>query len=207
MLSEVGAALAELPLLEWWAVGLALGYVILAARNSVWCWPFAFVSSCLWAYQVWFAYDLLFDTVLNALYAVLAILGLYKWAVGSTHNAGEVQQSIQSMSWREHAYWIVGGVVVTVLLAVLAKAYTTAQLAGIDALTTVGSVIGSILLVQRRLENWLYLLVMDVLYVGIYWERGSVLFAGLFVLYCVLAVVGYRNWQRMMRSERSPLPE
>ena len=172
--------------------------MVLAARNSAWCWPFALVSSALWAYQVWTAYGLLFDAALNVFYAGMAVVGLWAWARGSR---AEVAAEIRVAPLREHLQWIAGGLVAAGVCAVLAKAYTTAGLPMLDAVSTVGSVIGTVLLIQRKLANWLYLLAMDVLYVGIYWERGSVLFAGLFVVYCALAVVGYLNWRRLYAAQ------
>ncbi len=188
-----------IPAVEWWAVGLALVYVVLAARDSVWCWPFAFVSSCLWAWQVWVRYDLLFDALLNGFYALMAIVGLLRWLRPPA--TGAVSQPIVSMPVGEHIRWISGGMVVTVVGVVLAKAYTSAALPVADALTTVFSIVGTILLIQRKLENWLYLLAMDVIYVWLYLERGSVLFAILFVVYSILAVVGYFAWRKLVGAQ------
>lgn len=199
-MSELLAAAAELPVIEWSAVVLALGYVVLAARNSPWCWPLAFVSSCLWAYQVYAAYALYFDAALNAFYAVMAIVGAVQWLRGG---AGGEPLPITRLPLSTHAAWIGGGLAATGLAWVLAEAYTDAARPLADALTTVFSVIGTILLVRRVVDNWLYLLAMDLVYVWLYLERGSLLFAGLFVVYSVLAVVGYAAWLRELRVERA----
>ena len=191
----------SLPAIELVAVATALVYVVLAARNSDWCWPFGFVSSCLWAYQVWVAYDLLFDMLLNSFYAVMAVIGWIRWR-SSNSNTAKKQATISESTLREHLLLILGGVALSALLAVLAEAYTSAQFAFVDALTTVGSVIGTVLLIRRKLSNWLYLLAMDIIYVWLYLERGSPLFAGLFVVYCVLAVYGYLHWRAIRGKSR-----
>lgn len=201
----------NLPLIEWWAIGFALIYVILATRNSAWCWPFAFVSSCLWTYQVYNSYSLYFDAALNTFYAVMAIVGLWKWL-----HARPIKQAlaekvtdlpISKMTPREHLQWIGIGLALSVVMWVLAKAYTAAELPGPDAVTTVFSIIATILLVQRKLENWLYFFVFDLVYVWIYWERGSPLFSGMFVIYCVISVLGYFNWKSLAdRSSVESLP-
>lgn len=190
-----------LPAIEVAAVTLALVYVVLAARDSAWCWPPAFVSSGLWAYQVFVAYDLYFDAALNVFYALMAVAGLWRWSRG---DPGADANPITSMSAREHLAWITAGAVATAACVVLAKAYPAAAMPLADATTTVYSVIGTILLIERRLENWLYLLAMDVVYVWLYWERGTPLFAGLFAVYCVLAVVGYVSWRRLRDGGSQP---
>ena len=190
-----------MPLIEWVAVLLALIYVILAARNSVWCWPFSFVSSCLFAWQVYYAYGLYFDTALNVFYALMALWGLWSWLNASGTNASSEPLKIRSQRWQAHLLWIGSGLVLTLLFWVLAKAYTEAQRPFWDALTSIFSVFATVMLIRRKVENWIYLLVMDLIYVVLYWERGSVLFASLFVLYSILALHGYRSWRKMMRLE------
>ena len=184
-------AAQNLPVIEWVACGLSFGYVYLAGRNSVWCWPLAFVGSCLWAFQVWTAYDLYFDTALNIFYAAMAVLGLSRWYLG----AGGAEVMISRMKLREHAAVVGGGVVASVALTVLAQAFTTAALPAADATTTVFSVLATFLLIGRRLENWIYFIVIDVAYVWIYLERGSVVFALTFAIYTAMAAWGYRQWR------------
>jgi len=187
------------PLIEWWAFALAIIYVILAARNSEWCWPFAFVSSCLWAWQVWFAYDLLFDAALNVFYAVMAIWGAWRWWRQDDTNTN-VQ--ISTFSWSQHALIIGFGVSLTFVLGYVAAQISLAAMTYLDAFTTVFSVFATFMLIERKLENWLYLLVMDVLYVYLYLQRGSLVFAGLFVIYCILAIAGFVSWRKMQRAQK-----
>ncbi len=186
------------PAIEWWAVGLAIIYVILAARNSAWCWPFAFVSSCLWAWQVWFAYSLLFDAALNIFYAVMAIWGAWRWL---THAGGHTDDSITTISTKQHLLTIGFGVSASILLGYFASVTTIAALSYLDALTTVFSIMATLMLIERKLENWIYFLVMDIIYVYLYLDRGSVIFAGLFVVYCIMAVIGYLNWKKIRANQ------
>lgn len=185
--------------IELWACALAILYVILAARNSAWCWPFAFVSSCLWAWQVWFTYDLLFDAALNVFYAVMAIWGAWRWWRQHDSNT-DVQ--ISTFSWSQHALIIGFGVSLTLVLGYVAAQTTAASMTYLDALTTIFSIFATFMLIERKLENWIYLLVMDILYVYLYIQRGSLIFAGLFAVYCLLAVVGYMQWKKMQRTQK-----
>ena len=77
-MSEVIQYFSSLPWLELVAMLLALAYVILAAKGSLWCWPAAFISTAL--YTVIF-YDvlLLMDSALNVYYLVMAVYGYWIW--------------------------------------------------------------------------------------------------------------------------------
>lgn len=202
MTADWGAwwATQNLPAVEWVACGLSFAYVYLAGRNSAWCWPLAFAGSALWAWRVWTAYDLLFDTALNVFYAVMALVGLWRWvrADGGGVQGAASGLPIARMSYREHVRTLAIGVALSVMMTILAEAYTTAALPAADAATTVFSVLATFLLIGRRLENWVYFAVVDVAYVWIYLERGSVVFAATFVVYTAMAVVGYRRWRRAL---------
>ena len=184
----------SLPPIELAAVASAIAYVVLAARPSAWCWPVGFVSSCLWAYRVSVAYDLYFDAALNAFYAVMSAVGLWRWTRRADGRGAA--PPITRMRAREHVAWLGLGAGATAACAVLAEAYTEAAMPLVDAATTVYAVIATVLLIERRLENWLYFLAVDAVSVWLYLERGSPLFAGLFVVYCGLAAWGYASWRR-----------
>lgn len=195
---------------EWLASGLSFVYVVLAARNSAWCWPFAFVGSLIWAFQVWFAYGLLFDMLLNVFYAGMAVVGLWQWTRSARSedraDANVTAHPIKETPIKVHALVIGGGATVSLVFYVLAKAYTSAEMAGPDAVTTVFSVLATFLLIDRRLENWLYFIAVDVAYVWIYLDRGSLVFAATFAVYTVMAVVGYRRWRGQLRLSPKPAP-
>ena len=50
LLQAVLEGLGALSALEAVAVVLAIAYLVLAARNNIWCWPCAFISSGLYIY-------------------------------------------------------------------------------------------------------------------------------------------------------------
>ena len=49
---------------------------------------------------------------------------------------------------------------------------------------------------RKVLENWLYWLVIDSVSIPLYLDRGLEFTAGLFALYLVIVVFGYRAWRR-----------
>jgi nicotinamide mononucleotide transporter len=53
---------------------------------------------------------------------------------------------------------------------------------------------------QKRIENWPLWLVLDVLYVGLFVYKELYLTAGLYGLFCLLALHGWRQWRRAQAS-------
>ena len=54
---------------------------------------------------------------------------------------------------------------------------------------------------RKILENWLYWLVIDSASIYLYLERGLTLTAGLFAVYLIIVVFGYRRWLRQYRLQ------
>ena len=65
-----------------------------------------------------------------------------------------------------------------------------------DAAVAMGSVAAQILLAQRRIENWLVWIAVDVLAIGLYWSRDLHLTAGLYGLFLVMCIFGWFEWRR-----------
>ncbi|MCP9236912.1 nicotinamide riboside transporter PnuC [Lewinella sp. JB7] len=205
-------------IVEWIATLTALAYVWLAARDNNWCWFFAAVSALLWAYQSFVVYRLVSDALLQLFYLVMAGVGLFRWQRSRATRpdnpmldavampAEGPQTGILRMDAREHAVTLALGLTVGLLLGYVVGAVATATQTYLDAITTSFSIIATFLLIWRRLENWLYWVVIDAVYVYIYFRSGATLFALLMVLYVIMAVYGYFTWRSTVdRSHQTAL--
>jgi len=172
----------------------ALVYIFLAAKNSIACWIFGICSSGLWAYEAWFEYDLLYDSLLNLFYVVMGGIGWWQWMQKKSEGG---QFGIIRLSITTHLYILLFGSVLSLLAAFIAEAYTNASLPFIDAPTTVFSIIATFLLIKKDIGNWVYWIIVDTIYIGIYIQKGALLFAILFGIYTVMAIVGWKNWQKL----------
>jgi nicotinamide mononucleotide transporter len=172
----------------------ALVYIFLAAQNSIACWVFGIFSSGLWAYEAWFEYELLYDSVLNLFYVIMGGVGWWQWAQKKSRTE---RFGIISLSSTTHLYILLFGGVVSLLAALIAQAYTNASLPFIDAPTTVFSIIATFLLIKKDIGNWVYWIVVDAIYIGIYIHKGALLFALLFVIYTAMAIVGWQKWRKL----------
>lgn len=179
---------------EWTAVIAAVIYLVLAAAASPWCWVFGMVSCAFWAYAAFELYDLYVDALLQVFYLVISVLGLYQWFFGG---AGRSPRQITTMPIYFHILLIIAGLGSTYGVGWLFEQYTEAAVPYLDAFTTVFSVIITFMVIYKKLENWVYWLVVDSVYVYLYWSRGSYLFTILFVVYLILVLIGMRRWNRL----------
>ncbi len=183
--------------LEALAVILALAYLLLAARENPWCWLFAFISSALYVEILW-EVSLLMESVLNIFYVVMAVVGWYEWKRGGNGHKG-VQ--IVSLQWWHHVALLGITLLLAALNGWLLSLYTSAARPFVDSFVSWGSVITTILVVRKVLENWLYWLLIDGLSAYLYIDRDLYLTALLFGLYLIIVVFGYFQWRREWRKD------
>jgi len=191
--TEIIKAATALTWHEVSAVFFSLLYVIYAAKNHAICWVFGIIGCAFWAYCAFFLYDLWLDAGLQVLYIGISFLGIYRWLYGKEKS----ELPITKWSFKTHLGLIIGGVFLSVLAGMLFKEYTPAAATYPDAFTTVFSIIATFMVIQRKLENWIYWMVIDAVYVFLYAARGGWLFSVLFVLYLGMAVYGYFNWRKL----------
>jgi nicotinamide mononucleotide transporter len=178
---------------DWVVAVTALIYVALAARENVWCWFWGIISCALWAYASFFYYNLWLDALLQLFYVGMGFLGIYRWKYGDQKQA---DLPVSRMTWEQHLLIAVGGFIIALAFGYLFDEYTPAAATYLDAVTTVFAVITTFLLVQKKLENWLYWIAIDAAYVYLYSSRGALLFALLMAIYVVIAVFGYYSWRK-----------
>lgn len=186
------------------AVVFALTYLLLAVRENVWCWLFAFLSTAI--YTILFRdVSLLMDSALNVYYMAMAVFGWYQWTRGGTGAGGNDAShtlSIQLLSKRQHGLIIVSILLFSGVSGYLLSEHSAAAWPYVDSFTTWASVIATYLIARKYLQNWLYWIVIDAVSVPLYIERGLKLTALLFAIYIIIAVVGYIKWQRHFRDNR-----
>lgn len=201
-LSTIYSALVEqisaLHYAEIISVVTAIFYLILAARENVWCWFFGIISCTFWAWAAFSLYDLYIDSLLQVFYVVISFWGIYSWKFGGK---AKTELPITKLSLQEHGTIIGAGLVLSGLFGWLFAEYTSAASTYPDALTTVFSVLTTFMVIRKKLENWFYWLVIDSIYVWLYWSRGGYLFSLLFVVYLIIVVKGYLDWKEKYEAE------
>ena len=68
----------------------------------------------------------------------------------------------------------------------------------LDAFTTVFSIIATLMVIKKILENWLYFIAIDIASIYLYYSRDLNQTAILFLLYSIIAIVGYYNWTKSL---------
>ena len=171
---------------------LSLIYIYLSIKAKVSLWFFGIVSS-LFYIVVFYQTKFYADMSLQFYYVFISIYGWIHWKNGKSENE-ELTTAI--MKNRDRLVTIVGTVVVYVIYYLILANYTDSTIPKSDALVGALSVIGTWMLAKKFLENWLMWILADGLCVGLYLYKELYPTAILFVIYTVMAGVGYWEWKK-----------
>jgi len=172
------------------AVLLGIAYLLLAMRESLWCWYAAFISTAIFLVLFWDV-GLLMESALQVYYLAMAVYGWWEWQQGSEDESG---LAISSWSARQHLIALLAVLFVSGVSGLLLEQFTGAALPYLDSFTTWGSVLTTWMVARKILENWLYWLVIDSVSIYLYLDRELYLTAALFAVYLVIVLFGYRKW-------------
>ncbi len=165
--------------------------MILAAYEKPLCWIFGIVSCACIAWKSFTEYKLMADVGLQTFYVAMGFIGLWNWIAVKS---GEEKKSVMTMFWLKHVMVIVAVMIISYPVSILLIHYAGARYGYPDTALTLLSVWATILLVRKDLHNWVYWILIDVVYTGLYWRSGGYLFAFLYIIYAVISVWGWKKW-------------
>ena len=167
------------------AAGLNLGYTLLYLQESAWAFPVAAVGAVLFFF-VCARRKMLAEAGLWVFYFGFALYGLFATA--------EAWPEPQFAGWGPHVLSVVGVAAGTWALTLGLRRWGERTAVGLDAFTTVGSLVATGWMLAFDPVNWWYWIVIDAAAVVLYWRNGLRWGAALFFLYTLLAVEGWFNW-------------
>jgi len=186
---------------EGLAVLFGVAYILLAAKESLWTWLFAFLSTIIYTLLFWEG-ALVSSSLLNFYYMIMAVYGFVLWRSGGK-DGNELEISVWSL--QKNLIVVVSGLSITLILGYLSSTYTDAKFAYLDTFVMVFSIIATWMLATKVLENWIYWVVVDSVAIVLYWKTGYLATIILFTLYITLAVYAYLSWRKALANEHRPL--
>lgn len=165
-----------------------------AIRQSAWCWPSGIVSAA--SYVVVFQQARLpGQSALQALLGAICVYGWWSWRQrGDASSVLAVSRARPTLLAAVAAATAAAAVAVGLLLR-----HSTESVAPFwDGGLVAASLAAQWMAARKWLENWLVWIGVNVVSVGLYLSQGLLPTTGLYILYLVMAVAGYRAWKRSL---------
>jgi nicotinamide mononucleotide transporter len=183
--------------LEVWAFVLALACVACNVYEIHWGWPLAIASSLLYAW-LFYVSKLYGEGGLQIFFAATSVWGWWQWLFGKRRSGdgASARLFVARLGRRARVVTLLGWVFAWPITGVLLARATDTDVPFLDAFPTVGSVIGQILLGRKFIENWAVWVVVNLASVGVFFYKGLLLTALLYVVFVALAAAGWLRWAR-----------
>ena len=177
------------------ANGVTAVSILLAGRNSVHTWWTGILGCALFG-AVFLDARLYADVALQGFFIATSSLGWWHWLRGDQGRSLPVTRARASLlGWAACA-----GVVATLAYGTLLHRFTDAHAPFVDSAVLAFSVVAQILLMQRRLESWVFWLVVNTIAVPLFASRGLHLTAVLYAAYWLNALVSWWHWRGLVRQ-------
>ncbi|MEZ7867184.1 MAG: nicotinamide riboside transporter PnuC [Paludibacteraceae bacterium] len=174
---------------------LSLLYLYLSIREKSALWIFGFISSVLYIF-VFFESKLYADMSLNFYYLGVSIYGWINWH----RKNGQFKDSglhITRISGKEQILsYLFGTIFVYLAYYLVLEFLTDSTIPVADSVVGALSVIATWMLARKKIENWLVWIVVDAFAAGLYFYKGLYPTTILFIIYTIMAVVGYYQWKK-----------
>ncbi|MGB0789187.1 MAG: nicotinamide riboside transporter PnuC [Marinirhabdus sp.] len=180
------------------AVLFGLASVVYSMRNKIWVFPTGMVNTALFVYLL-LKWGLLGDTMINAYYFIMSVYGWYVW----TRKVGPRNVTpISRATKKEHRYsaFIFVGTVVFVFVVYRAFNKWDSWTAYVDTLTTAIFFVAMWLMAKRKIENWIYWIIGDVITVPLYFYKGLTFSSFMFLMFTFVAIAGYFAWKKHLNK-------
>ncbi len=176
-----------------------LVYLYFSVKQKIWLWPIGIITS-VYSVLVFYQSQLYADMSLNVYYIIVSIYGWWHWLF-CKDNTSHTSTKISVLTIKDWLKYLTVVVLLTLLFAYLLKnlpqkiGLTPSSIPWWDAFLTSGSIVATWMLARKILEQWLWWVVIDALSMGVFIYKGLYLISALFLVYSVMAVIGYRSWK------------
>ena len=192
---------SDITWLEIAAVVLGLWMVLCNLRIHPLGWPLAIASSAL--YALLFVHSKLYgEAALQGVFIVLGAWGWWQWLRGT---AGDGQRlRVRSLTPHQRGLVLALTLAAWPALGLLLSRVTDSDVPYLDALPTVGSLAGQVLLARKWVDNWPAWVAVNSVSLVLFATKGLWLTVALYAVFLVLAVVGWRAWARLLPQGAGP---
>ncbi len=177
-------------------LGAILGilYIIFSINQNILTWPTGLLTSLLYV-VVFFNSKFYADMGLQVYYVVISIYGWYYWLKGK-RPAEKLEIPVRKTSARLWLKLVVFSIIIYFAILIVLLKLTDSDVPYLDSLTTALSIVATWMLARKYMEHWLIWVFVDILSAALYVYKNLWPTVILFVIYTVMAVVGYFEWKK-----------
>ena len=154
------------------------------------------ISTSIFVYLL-LKWALLGDMIINAYYFIVSAYGWYYWSMKKEGIIINPITLTQSKEYKTCTRLFVASLLFVFCIYQVFDKWKD-WTAYVDTLTTAIFFVGMWLMARRKLENWLFWIVGDIISIPLYFYKGLTLTSIQYLIFTVIAIYGYRLWKKIL---------
>ncbi|HIB36636.1 nicotinamide riboside transporter PnuC [Mesonia sp.] len=186
----------HLVVLEIIALVFGILSVVFSKLNNIWVYPTGIISTLLYVYILEY-YGLLGDMLINVYYFSMSIYGWYIWTrkVDGEH-VTPITRTTKLEKKKSAGIFIATLIGIALIYEIFDK--WEAWYSYTDILTTAIFFVGMWLMAKKKIENWTLWVIGDIISVPLYFYKGLMFSAILYLILTIIAIYGYFSWKKLL---------
>ena len=198
--------------LEIVAAFFGLLSVFFSVKRNIWVYPTGIISTTIYVY-ILFNFGLLGDMLINVYYSIMSIYGWISWNKNTDNQ-------IISVDFAKKKDWLTGLNLFAMSFVAVCGVYyfkpfidNHFSMNGVslgfqqldwanwlDIFTTSLFLIGMWFMAKRKVENWLFWIVGDLICIPMMLYKGLGITSLQYLIFTIMAVMGYLEWLKQVRK-------
>lgn len=167
-------------------------------ENKILVFPTGMISTAIFVYLLW-KWSLLGDMMINGYYFIMSMYGWFVWTrkVDSTHVTPITRTTSKEKSASAFIF------LATVIFVYLVYRYFekwNGWTAYVDTITTAIFFVGMWLMAKRKIENWIYWIIGDIISIPLYFYKGLTFTSFQYFGFTFIAIFGYLAWKKNLNN-------
>ena len=185
--------------LEIIAVVFGFLSVWFSKQNKIWVFPTGMISTSIFVYLL-LKWGLLGDMIINGYYFIMSVYGWYVW----TRKIDDTQVTpISKINFKEKKISVAIFFATLLFVFVIYKTFDkwSDWVAYADTITTAIFFVGMWLMAKRKIENWIFWIIGDIISVPLYLYKSFTFTSFQYLGFTFIAIFGYLAWKKNLNKQ------
>ena len=172
--------------------------VVYAKKNNVLVFPTGMICTAIFVYLL-LKWGLLGDMMINGYYFIMS---LYGWHLWTRKKDGKTVIPISKTTKKQHLISLGIFIITFVFVFIVYAAFDKFNhwSAYLDTITTALFFVAMWLMAKRKIENWIYWIIGDIITVPLYFYKGLTFSSILYFVLTIIAIYGYLAWKKNLNK-------
>jgi nicotinamide mononucleotide transporter len=172
-------------------------FTVFSIKQKPIAWIFGLFSAISYA-VIFYQSKLYAEMALQGYYFMISIYGWFYWIKGKQDEPGK-QLPVQKVLFKLFTIVLIVDIAINLILWLILRK-TNSEFPFMDSFITSISIVATWLLARKFLESWILWIVIDIIAIGFYLYLKLYPTTILFIIYSILAIIGYFEWKKDYRK-------